>query len=293
MLVSAPLNSCMGVPGVTRRRHTGVGVFQLDGWCLTTLPGRCIPAVFWLLWFYSLNWSNIKVISVMNSDSTLWNLRKFPLCVHAKSLQSCLILCDPMDCSPPGCSVHEDSPGKNAWVLQGIFLTRGLNPHFLCLIHWQVGSLPLVPPGKPQEHSLNHIKSTVIYYAFILCKLLSIERVPCSTAAAAKSLQSCPTLCDPIDDSPPGSPVPGILQARTLEWVTISFSNTWKWKVKVKSLSCVRLLATPWTAAHQAPPSMVFSRQEYWSGVLLPSPTLLYCLPSNRRSKYTLSVWCV
>ena len=79
MLVSAPLNSCMGVPGVTRRRHTGVGVFQLDGWCLTTLPGRCIPAVFWLLWFYSLNWSNIKVISVMNSDSTLWNLRKFPL----------------------------------------------------------------------------------------------------------------------------------------------------------------------------------------------------------------------
>ena len=91
-------------------------------------------------------------------------------------------------------------------------------------------------------------------------------------AAAAKSLQSCPTLCDPMDSSPPGSPVPGILQARTLEWVAISFSNASKWKVKVKSLSCVQLLATSWTAAYQAPLSMGFSRQEYWSGVPLPSP---------------------
>ena len=95
----------------------------------------------------------------------------------------------------------------------------------------------------------------------------------CTTAAAAaKSLQSCPTLWDPIDGSPRASPVPGILQARTLEWFAISFSNAWKWKVKVKSLSLVRLLGTPWTAAHQAPPSMRFSRQEYWSGVPLPSP---------------------
>ena len=90
--------------------------------------------------------------------------------------------------------------------------------------------------------------------------------------AAAKSLQSCPTLCDPIDGSPPGSPVPGILQARILEWVAISLSSAWKWKIKVKSLSRVRLLATPWTAAYQAPPSMGFSRQGYWSGVPLPSP---------------------
>ena len=89
----------------------------------------------------------------------------------------------------------------------------------------------------------------------------------------AKSLQSCPTLCDPIDSSPSGFPIPGILQARTLEWVAIFFSNAWKWKVKGKSLSHVRLLATPWTAAHQAPPSMGFSRQEYWSGVPLPSPS--------------------
>ena len=81
-------------------------------------------------------------------------------------------------------------------------------------------------------------------------------------AAATKSLQSCPTLCNPIDGSPPGSPVPGTLQARTLEWVAIAFSNAWKWKVKVKSLSHVRLLVTPWTAAHQAAPSMGFSRQK-------------------------------
>ena len=96
-----------------------------------------------------------------------------------------------------------------------------------------------------------------------------------TAAAAAKSLQSCPTLYDPIDSSPPGPPVPGILQAKTLEWVAISFFNAWKWKVKVKSLSRVRLLATPWTEAHQAPPSMGYSRQGYWSGVPLPSPNTL------------------
>ena len=96
-------------------------------------------------------------------------------------------------------------------------------------------------------------------------------------AAAAKSLQSCPTLCDPIDGSPPGSAIPGILQARTLEWVAISFSNAWKWKVKVKLLSRVQPLVTPWTAAYQCCPSMGFSRQEYWSGVPLPSPT--YTIP--------------
>ena len=92
----------------------------------------------------------------------------------------------------------------------------------------------------------------------------------------AKSLQSWPTLCYPMDNSPPGSPVPGIPQARTLEWVAISFSNAWKWKVKVKSLSSVPLLATPWTAAYQAPLSMGFSTQEYWSGVPLPSPISMH-----------------
>ena len=93
-----------------------------------------------------------------------------------------------------------------------------------------------------------------------------------AAAAAAKSLQSCLTLCNPTDGSPSSSPVPGILQARTLEWVAISFSNAWKRKVKVKSLSHARLLATPWTAAYQAPPSLGFSRQEHWSGLPFPSP---------------------
>ena len=95
-------------------------------------------------------------------------------------------------------------------------------------------------------------------------------------AAAAKSLQSCLTLCDPVDGSQLGPPVPGILQAGILEWVVISFSNAWKWKVKVESLSRARLLATPWTGAYQAPLSMGFSRQEYWSGVPLPSPISMH-----------------
>ena len=94
-------------------------------------------------------------------------------------------------------------------------------------------------------------------------------------AATAKSLQSCPTLCEHRDGSPPGSPIPGILQARTLEWVAISFSNAWKWKVKVKPLSHVQLLATPWIEAYQAPLSMGFARQEYWSG--LPPEAKLWC----------------
>ena len=152
-----------------------------------------------------------------------------------------------MDCSPPGSSVHEISR-QEYW--SGLpfpsprdFPDPGIEPRSPAL---QTDYLPSEPQGKPKS-------------------------LP---AAAAKSLQSCPTLCDPKDGSPPGSPVPGILQARTLEWVAISFSSAWKWKVKVKSLSSVRLLATPWTAAYQAPLSMGFSRQEYWSGVPLPSPQI-------------------
>ena len=143
-------------------------------------------------------------------------------CTNAKSLQSCSTLCNTVDCSPSGSSVHGSLQAR---ILEcvAIFSSRGLS--------FANGT----------------------------------------AAAAAKSLQSCPTLCNPIDGSPPGSPVPGILQARTLEWVAISFSNAWKWKVKVKSLSHVWLLVTPWTAAYQAPPSMGCPRQEYWSGVPLPS----------------------
>ena len=121
-----------------------------------------------------------------------------------------------------------------------------------------------------QHHSL---KTSVLqcsaFFMFELSHQYMTTGKTAAAAASAKSLQSCPTLCDPIDGSPPGSPVPGILQARTLKWVAISFSNAWKWKVKLKSLSCVWLLATPWTAAYQPPPSMGFSRQEYWSGLPL------------------------
>ena len=130
-------------------------------------------------------------------------------------------------------------------------------------------------------------------------RMKDIKRSDLSAAAAtaAKSLQSCPTLCDPIDGSLPGSPVPGILQARTLEWVAISFSNAWKWKVEVKSRSRVWLFVTPWTAAFQAPPSMGFSKQEYWSRVPLPSvrcnylPLLLYGFKNNGNNNVKHTMW--
>ena len=147
-------------------------------------------------------------------------------------------------------------------------------------------------------------KSLFKYYLFRNGYLDHIKKtttvnITLNTSASAKSPQSCPTLCDSIEGSSLGSSVPGILQARILEWVAISFSNAWKWKVKVKSLSRARLLATPWTGAYQDPPSMGFSKQEYWSGVPLPSPLntsswlyssswylllfgnfILYCFPS-------------
>ena len=137
-------------------------------------------------------------------------------------------------------------------------------PDEIC--HWlfQVSTFSSISAFSEQNYGE---ENRTIHNTLPLKLLLAI-----SISMSAKSLQSCPTLGNPIDGSPPGSPVPGILQARTLEWVAISFSNAWKWKVKVKSLSRVRLLAIPWTAAHQAPPSMGFSRQEYWSGVPLPSP---------------------
>ena len=160
-------------------------------------------------WIYSYEFYTLPTWNKSLACATLsFDLK---VAAAAKSLQSCLTLCDPMDCSLPGFSIH------------GILQAR------------------------------------------------TLAAAAAAAAAAAKSLQSCPTLCDPRDGSPPGSPVPGILQARTLEWVAISFSNAWKWKVKAKSLSCVPPSATPWTAAYQAPSSMGFSRQEYWSGVPLPS----------------------
>ena len=157
----------------------------------------------------------------------------------------------PMDCSPPGSSVH------------GILWAR--------ILDWV--SMPS-SRGSSQPRDWTHIFYVSCIGRWVLCHkhcLGSPVNTHCPHAAS-KSLQSCPTLCDPIDSSPPGSPIPGILKTRTLEWVAISFSNAWKWKVKVKSFSRIQLLEIPWTAAYQAPPSMGFSRQEYWSGVPLPSP---------------------
>ena len=146
-----------------------------------------------------------------------------------------------MDCSPPGSSVHGI---LQAWILEqvAICFSRG---SFWPKDWTQVSLIAgrLFTGWATREDSMG------------------------SAAAAAKSLQSCPTLCDPMDYSPPGFSVHGILQARTLEWVAISFSNAWKWKAKVKSLSRVWLPATPWTTAYQAPPSMGFSGQQYWSGM--------------------------
>ena len=152
---------------------------------------------------------------------------------------------------------------EDPWRRESLLQYSGLENSMDCKVHGVTKS------GTRLSDFHFHCHQILIchIYANILFLIKKIFRF-----TAAKSLQLCPTLCDPTDGSPPGSPVPGILQARTLEWVAISFSNAWKWKVKVKSLSHVRLLATPWTAAYQAPPSMGFSRQEYWSGVPLPSP---------------------
>ena len=162
-----------------------------------------------------------------------------PECMHAQSLQSCLTLCSPMDCSPPGSSVHGISPGKNTGVvcyalLQGIFLTQGLNLSLLWLLHCRW----ILYHWATREDPCG-----LRFYLF------SSNNPPWYTAATAKSLQSCPTLCDPIDGSPPGSPVPGILQARTLEWVVIStlaflspnperqeINSTWPAKIEYPSL---------------------------------------------------------
>ena len=145
---------------------------------------------------------------------------------------------------------------------------QGSNQSLLHFWHWQIDSLPLCHLGSPRDEGaiLNREKS--MYGIFWTGSFKLLPYILLGETAAAKSLQSCPTLCNPIDGSPPGSPIPGILRARTLEWVAGSFPNGWKWKVKVESLSQVQLLVTPWTAAHQAPPPMGFSRQEYWSGRL-------------------------
>ena len=188
-----------------------------------------------------------------------------------KVAQLCPTLCHPMDCSPPGSSVHGILQARTLeWV--AVLFSRGSSqPRDRTQVFRIAGRFfPIWAPGNEMEYTIKPPSPMKL------------------TAAAAKSLQSCPTLCDPIDGIPPGSLVPGILQARTLEWIAISFSNAGKWKMKGKSLSRVRLFSTPWTAVHQASPSMGFSRQECWSGVPLLSPETDYC-PSKRAKHIWLS----
>ena len=169
-------------------------------------------------------------------------------CRHAKSLHSCLTLCDPMDCSLPGSSVHE--------ILQ----TR--------ILEWVA-----MPSSRVSSQPKD--QTCISWGSYIAGGFLTLESSGTHmiiNQLLLSRFKLCLTLCDPTDSSPSGSAVPGILQARTLEWVAISFSSAWKWKVKVKSHSRVQLLGTPWTAAYQAPLSMGFSSQEYWSGLPLPSP---------------------
>ena len=177
-----------------------------------------------------------------------------------------------MDCGPPHSSVH------------GIFQAR--------VLEWVAISFSSGPSWPRDRTRVSCIVGRC--FTIWVTREAPTSLVSCvnkwSAAAAAKLLQSCPTLCNPIDGSPLGSPVPGILQARTLEWVAISLSNAWKWKVKVKLLSRARLLATPWTAAHQAPPSMGFSRQEYCSGVPLPSPNDLQAVSKLLSSSLVLGL---
>ena len=212
--------------------------------------------------------------------------------------QLCLTLCHPTECNHQSL-LSMGFPRQEYW--SGLPLTSseglsnpGIEPTFDLIQSHGLDSAYLKGNGLLKQSTMSSgeyliwkgwystmLKRKVFFCVFfpITFRLWALQPKPpmwdmkvIYQKIAAKSLQSCPTLCDPIGGSPPGSPVPGILQARTLERVAISFSNAWNWKTKVKSLSRVWLFATPWTEAYQAPPSMGFSRQEYWRGLPLPSP---------------------
>ena len=187
---------------------------------------------------------------------------------------------------------HIKTRDKTRWV-SALYLphttTRG------CL---RLGTLVLVPMKHLRSSKSLRACKTLYWFGKLGARcpwfmLLCTITMPKTAAAAAKSLQSCPTLCDPIDGSPPGSPVPGILQTRTLEWVAISFSSAWKWKVKMKSLSRAQLLATPWTAAYQAPLSMGFPGKSTGVGChcLLHKNTLIDPKRSVIKSVWAPKLW--
>ena len=157
-----------------------------------------------------------------------------------------------MDCSTPGlCACPSPTPGVYS---NSCWSSWWAHPRI------SSSAIPCSPHLQSFPGSRSFLRSQFSWGGQSIGVSASASVLPMNAVAAAKSLQSCPTLCDPIDSSPPGSAVPGILQARTLEWVAISFSSAWKWKVKVKSLSRLQLLSTPWTVAHQVPPSMALIR---------------------------------
>ena len=226
------------------------------------------------------------IICTLKSQGNTFHQVLSMFCCCCLFTKSCPTFCDPMDCSSPGSSVHGISQAR---ILEWIAIsssTGSSQPRDQTQVSCLAGRFfTTEPPGKPHEACLSCVLPLILKIHPWRVLNLGVQTpmrlrwdptwISIPMLCYAKSLQSCPTLCDPTDGSPPGSPVPGIFQARTLEWVAISFSNAWKGKVKVKSLSRDRLLATRWTAAYQAPLSMGFSKQEYWSGVPLPSPTCI------------------
>ena len=165
------------------------------------------------------------------------------------------LICDPhsLILLTQACNINMTMSTKNVWysTTDFVFSSYGISIKNFTILGWRTLSI-----GQAIALFCRNLHCVFIFNFSLLLLLSRFSRV---------------WLCNPIDGSPPGSAVPGILQARTLEWVAISVSNARKWKVKVKSLSRAWLLGTPWTAAYQAPPSMGSSRQEYWSGVPLPS----------------------
>ena len=189
------------------------------------------------------------------------------MCIQFSSVaQPCPTLFNPMGCRTPGFPVHHQLPELAQtyvhWVGDTIQPSHPLSsPSPLAFSHSQHQGLFKWVSSSLQVAKV--LESQLQYQYFQWIFRTDFLQMWIAAAAAAKLLQSCPTLCNPTDRSPPGFSIPGILQARTLEWVAISFFSAWKWKVKGKSLSHVWLLVAPWTAAYQAPPSMGFSRQGY------------------------------
>ena len=205
------------------------------------------------LFVIALNWKQLRSI-----DKSMAKLTTV-----CSALLYAAVLCSVVSSSlwPPGLEPARllcpwNFPGKDTGVsfhsfLQGIFPTQGSNPSLASTV--QAGRFfSTDPPGKP-------------------CSVLLLLLLSCFSR-----VRLCATPQTVAHQAPPS-----VGLAWALEWVAVSFSSAWKWKVKVKSLSCVRLLVTPWTAAYQAPPSMGFPRQEYWSGLPLPSPCSV--LLSNKK----------